>query len=154
MTVSANDGFFAVNQVHADGEIWASLMSDVDEDLQAAGLSRADVEALVLEAMSFTPANPTMLDARNALILADSVLHGGTYACDLWDAFAGRGFGVHAALNDVPFGSTPDGGGISYFETWDTPPACGLRRLFELSWRGGSNECGSVADSEGECTVG
>lgn len=43
------------------------------------------------------PCNPTMIQARDAIIDADKALTGGVNACALWTAFAKRGLGSGAA---------------------------------------------------------
>ena len=48
---------------------------------------------LVIEGMKLQPANPTFLQARDAILQADVVLNGGANQDLIWDAFARRGFG-------------------------------------------------------------
>ena len=57
-----------------------------------------------------------MLDARDAIILADEAAYDGANACTLWNAFARRGFGTGAEAASGFFGS--------YTESFDTPAAC------------------------------
>jgi len=45
------------------------------------------------------PCNPTMPQARDAIIDADTALTGGVNKCALWKAFAKRGLGANAKRN-------------------------------------------------------
>ena len=47
--------------------------------------------------MSITPLEPSMLDARNAILIADQALFGGADLATLWNVFAARGMGFFAA---------------------------------------------------------
>ena len=96
----------------------------VRDALIGAGQTTEEVEALTIEALHFTPSSPTMLDARNALLVADLVLSGGANACLLWDAAAARGMGAHAAVHDPGIGLPPDIS-FSVFNAVDRPAACG-----------------------------
>lgn len=49
---------------------------------------------IVIGGMMLQPCNPTMLQARDAIILADKNYYGGSNFCDIWKAFAKRGFGI------------------------------------------------------------
>lgn len=55
---------------------------------------------LVMDALKTMPANPTLLQARDAILVSDSMLTGGQNAHAIWTAFAHRGMGVGA--NEVP----------------------------------------------------
>lgn len=48
---------------------------------------------LVIDAMALQPCNPSFVDARNAILDADSVLTGGENGCEIWKGFAKRGLG-------------------------------------------------------------
>jgi len=79
-------------EVHDVGELWAAVLWDVRKAVGA-----ATVEQLVVSGMKLTPCNPSMLDARDAIIQADANLDGGANRCALWAAFAGRGMGSGAS---------------------------------------------------------
>ena len=49
---------------------------------------------LVIDAMALQPCNPSFVDARNAIVDADSVLTGGQNGCEIWTGFAKRGLGA------------------------------------------------------------
>ena len=51
---------------------------------------------LVLEAMKLQPCNPTLINARDAIVDADKALTGGANVCEIWKAFAKRGLGADA----------------------------------------------------------
>ncbi|MER5210258.1 M36 family metallopeptidase [Streptomyces sp. NPDC002838] len=78
--------------MHADGEIWGETLWD----LRTALGSRL-TESLVTRAMELSPANPTFLDQRNAILQADTVVNGGRAHDRIWKVFAQRGMGWFAA---------------------------------------------------------
>ncbi|KUO18760.1 M36 family metallopeptidase [Streptomyces dysideae] len=79
-------------EVHADGEIWGETLWDLRTELG----SRL-TESLVTRAMELSPANPTFLDQRNAILQADTVVNGGRAHDTIWQVFAERGMGWFAA---------------------------------------------------------
>lgn len=127
-TVSGGNQVFRP-EVHDDGEIWASLLADVRRSLTAPapgpGLSGLAVEKLVTEALFFTPSNASMIEAANALLIADGSLYGGSHSCRLWTVFRNRGFGKHAANNDVDVFDLMSGNSFSVFASFDRPAGCG-----------------------------
>ncbi len=78
-------------EVHADGEIWSQTLWDLRNRL---GSYKA--EALVTRAMELSPANPSFLDERNAILLADTAVFGGRQRAAIWGVFAHRGMGFYA----------------------------------------------------------
>ncbi|WP_181772835.1 M36 family metallopeptidase [Amycolatopsis pittospori] len=99
-------------EVHADGEIWASTLWDVRSAL-GVQLTRA----LVTRAMELSPASPSFLDMRNAILQADTVINGGRAHAKLWKAFAARGMGYFAA--------SITGADTEPAEDFSTPPPAG-----------------------------
>jgi extracellular elastinolytic metalloproteinase len=96
-------------EVHADGEIWGETLWDLRTRIGSTA-----AESLVTRAMELSPANPSYLDMRNAILQADSV-QGGRRNAAIWRVFAHRGMGYFAAaLNGDD--STP-------FEDFSMPPA-------------------------------
>ena len=86
-------------EVHADGEIWMAALWDVRAALikqfgEKEGRRRARV--LLLDGMKFMPPSSTMIDARDAILLADRVDFKGASQDQLWAAFAKRGMGATA----------------------------------------------------------
>jgi fungalysin metallopeptidase (M36)/proprotein convertase P-domain-containing protein/fungalysin/thermolysin propeptide len=82
----------AMAEVHDAGEIWAATLFDLREKFGA-----AVVERLVVQGMKLTPCNPTMLQARDAIISADQALNGGANRCEIFKTFAGRQMGSGAS---------------------------------------------------------
>jgi extracellular elastinolytic metalloproteinase len=92
--------------VHEFGETWATALWEIywgfvnrdgldmkweDED---AGNYKA--VRLVIEGMKMGPCNPSLIDARDAILQADTMFYSGSNAELLWTAFAKRGFGYLA----------------------------------------------------------
>ncbi|KAI9498483.1 Fungalysin metallopeptidase-domain-containing protein [Zychaea mexicana] len=110
--------------VHAKGEVWAEMLYEVywnlvdkhgfttewfpptpdkNGDLRKARehiLSHGNTLALklVIEGMMHQPCNPSFVDARDAILLADKHLTGGENLCPIYQAFAKRGLGFEAGL--------------------------------------------------------
>jgi hypothetical protein len=94
---------------HNAGEIWGETLWDIRKLLGS-----EVAEAIVTGGMRQTPLQPSFLDARNAIMLADNTLYGGIHANTLWGIFANRGMGF-SALSAGPNGTTP-------IERFDLPP--------------------------------
>ncbi|MET3425357.1 hypothetical protein BJ973_004569 [Actinoplanes tereljensis] len=99
-------------EVHADGEIWAQTLWDL-----RTALGYRLTESVVTRAMELSPADPSYLDMRNAILIADRVVAGGKHQKDIWKVFAKRGMGFFAA--------TVDGSDTAPIEDFSTPPAPG-----------------------------
>jgi len=99
----------SVPEVHADGEIWAETLWDL-----RAALGSNVTEGLVTRAMELSPANPSMLDERNAILEADLVNFGGSHRDTIWQVFAHRGMGY--------FAGSVDGDDTQPVEDFQTPP--------------------------------
>lgn len=105
--------------VHAKGEVWAEMLYEVYWDLvDAHGYTPiwfppADIHQardhilnhgntlalqLVMDGMKQQPCNPTFVDARDAILSAESQLTHGENYCLIYAAFARRGLGVGAEL--------------------------------------------------------
>jgi extracellular elastinolytic metalloproteinase len=97
--------------VHADGEIWGEALWDL-----RTAVGSATAESLVTRAMELSPANPSFLDMRNAILQADTVA-GGTRHATIWSVFAKRGMGY--------FAGAVDGDDTSPAEDFSLPPAAG-----------------------------
>ncbi|AGL15988.1 M36 family metallopeptidase [Actinoplanes sp. N902-109] len=101
-------------EVHADGEIWGETLWD----LRTAIGSKLS-ESLVTRAMELSPANPSFLDMRNSILMADKVVYGGIHQGKIWKVFANRGMGFFAAATD--------GDDVTPIEDFSTPPAAHVR---------------------------
>ncbi len=78
-------------EVHDDGELWAQTLWDLRSQVG----SRV-AESLATRAMELSPANPSFLDERNAILLADMAVFGGNHQNGIWKVFAHRGMGYFA----------------------------------------------------------
>lgn len=89
------------------------------------------------DALKLQPANPTFLDFRDAVLLADNNLTGGQNQLAIWTAFARRGMGWSA------FDGTPNGIGIQ--EAFDLPPDLLFRMVIDQS----SLTNGAISETDG-----
>ena len=86
-------------EVHADGEIWVEALWEARGNLieqfgETEGRRR--IRQLVIDGLKLSPPSPTMVDARDAILLADRVDFKGASQDQLWKAFAKRGLGALA----------------------------------------------------------
>jgi extracellular elastinolytic metalloproteinase len=94
---------------HPIGEIWCSAIWDMTWDIIAQkGSSNAGfldntgnsgnsiALNLVMTGLKLQPYQPGFLDARDAILAADSILYNGEFHCTIWRAFARRGMGYNA----------------------------------------------------------
>ncbi|MBX9628614.1 MAG: M36 family metallopeptidase [Gemmataceae bacterium] len=110
------------NDIYNTGEAWTSSLWDMtwllidrygfDPDLStgytagknpglgAGGSGNKLALRLVTDAMKLQPANPSLIQARSALLSADVALTGGQNRRAIWAAFARRGLGSGAATSD------------------------------------------------------
>ena len=104
------------SEVHHQGEVWSVMLWEVRANLiHKYGPSANNLMIqLVTDAMKLTPAGPTFVDARDAILLADQVNNGGANYLDIWRGFAKRGLGFSAA---APRSSTTTG----VVEAYDLP---------------------------------
>lgn len=86
-------------EVHADGEIWMEAMWEARASLiQQFGETegRRRIRLLVMDGMKLSVPAPSMVDMRDAILLADRVDFNGESQNQLWAAFAKRGLGALA----------------------------------------------------------
>ena len=111
-TSGTGGGVTRSTEVHNTGEIWCSTLWDLnwllidkygfDPNVQngynvgAGNAGNVLALKLVMDALKLQPANPSFIDARNAILQADQVLTGGQNAREIWTAFARRGLGFSA----------------------------------------------------------
>ncbi len=91
---------------HGVGSVWAAILWDVYWELTNAHGFDPDKYGgtggnnlalqLMIDGLKLQPCNPTFVDARDAILLADQNLTGGANRCLLWTGFAKRGLGVSA----------------------------------------------------------
>ncbi|GAA1548611.1 hypothetical protein GCM10009804_01180 [Kribbella hippodromi] len=82
-------------EVHSSGEVWAQTLWDLRERF-----GRGYAMSIITRAMELAPADPTMLDMRNAIVQADLIASGGKNADIIWTVFANRGMGWYAGVVD------------------------------------------------------
>ena len=104
-------------EVHDDGEIWAAALWDLRKVLGPTSTDR-----LVVNGLKATPCNPSMTDARDAILAADLASNGGANRALIWTIFAKHGLGYSARGAD----GTPQTGTL-YDAAYDLPP--GLQSL-------------------------
>ena len=96
------------NEVHHQGEIWCVTLWEVRANLiNKYGFSGNQLMLqLVTDGMKLSPVDPTFLEARDAILLADSVDNGGANFTEIWQGFAKRGMGKSAIVpaNDSTIG--------------------------------------------------
>jgi subtilisin-like proprotein convertase family protein len=104
-------------EVHNIGELWALTLWEVRSRIIAdpAG-ANGDVPTgnqtmlqLVTDALKLTPANPSFIDARTALLDADCATNGCANEKWIWDGFADRGLGYDAVAPLGQAGFYPTG---------------------------------------------
>ena len=86
-------------QVHRDGTMWATVLFQVRRNLivDHGAPGRAIMNQLVIDGLKLMPCGPSMLDARDAMLLADRVNNAGANQCSMWEGFSDRGMGTSAA---------------------------------------------------------
>ena len=99
--VPINPAFGAggADEVHNQGEVWCIALWEARANLITKyGWTNGNqlMLQLVTDGMKLSPVNPTFLQARDAIILADDINNDGTNYLDLWAAFAKRGMGASA----------------------------------------------------------
>jgi Zn-dependent metalloprotease/subtilisin-like proprotein convertase family protein len=128
---------------HAAGEVWCSALWEVRAALiKKYGFATGNQLALqlVTDGMALTPAEPTFLDARDAILLADEASNDGENFLEIWTAFAKRGMGLSAL---APDSSTTEG----VLEAFDIPGLVVESAFFEdANGNGGldPNECSTL----------
>ena len=108
-----NDGF---DGPHDEGEIWAATLWDLRKELD-----QAVTDQLVVDGLKLTPCSPSMIDARDAVLMADQTMNGGANRAKIWEVFALHGMGNSASGIDGDF---LVGGSVHtvYNAAFDLPP--------------------------------
>ena len=97
-------------EVHDIGEIWCTALWEMTWELirqtntintnlfNPSGTGGNSVALkIVMEGMRLQPCSPGYIDARNAILKADTLFFGAQYSCSIWKAFAKRGMGRFAS---------------------------------------------------------
>ncbi|KAI8895687.1 Fungalysin metallopeptidase-domain-containing protein [Globomyces pollinis-pini] len=95
--------------VHSLGEIWATMLFEVywnmvdksgfspDFKTNANGAGgNTNFLKVLINALKMQPCNPTFIQARDAMIAADTAVFKGAHLCDIFKGFAKRGLGIGA----------------------------------------------------------
>ncbi len=104
LTFASMGNVIGFQEVHADGEIWTLALWEVRANLirqfgETEGRKR--VRQLVLDGIKLAPPRSTMVDMRDAILLADRVSFKGESQQQIWEAFAKRGLGALAFSTDA-----------------------------------------------------
>ena len=113
-------------EVHADGEIWFEALWEARSNIikqfgDAEGRRR--IRLLALDAMKLSPPASTMVDMRDAMLLADRVDFKGASQDQLWAAFAKRGLGATAY--------TSGGSTVHVVPSFDLPSNTGRLKFYD-----------------------
>lgn len=113
--------------LHDRGAVWAQMLWDMtwalierdgfDADLIGGTGGNNTALQLVVDALKLQPCSPGFVDARDAVLLADTNLTSGANQCLIWEAFAARGLGFSA--DQVNPNDETDG-----VEAFDLPAEC------------------------------
>jgi|GEM_PF-1606757 len=129
-------------EVHADGEIWVEALWDLRANLiKEYGFDEGKrrMELLVIDAMKLSAQSPTMVDMRDAILLADRVDFNSADESLIWQAFSKRGLGSLAfAVN---------AGSVRVVASNDSPGPAGKVRLYEGIYYPGEDVRILVADT-------
>ncbi len=133
------------NAPHGVGEIWAGALWNLhwelvtrygwDPDLYNGTGGNNILFQLVLDGMKLQGCNPTMIVARNAILLADQNNNAGKNQCAIWRAFAAKGMGANASTLTINVGD----------ETQDfTVPAGCAAAIFANGFESGNTSAWSL----------
>ena len=87
-----------VFEAHDDGEVWAATLWDLRSQL-----GQTLTDQLVMDGLKLTPCGPSMIDARDTILLADEASNGGANRAAMWTVFARHGMGHSASGFDADF---------------------------------------------------
>jgi hypothetical protein len=89
-------------QEHADGLIWGGTLWDLRESMRALDPANGleEFHGLIVEALKRTPCHPSYIDARAAILDADTAKYGSTHHQMIENVFASRGMGESASTAD------------------------------------------------------
>jgi uncharacterized repeat protein (TIGR01451 family) len=119
-------------EVHRVGEVWCEMLWEARANFIAKygfETGRRLIMQTVTDALKLSPPNPTFVQARDAILLADRVDNGGENQYELWRAFAKRGLGLSAS---APSNATTSG----VKEAFDFPDFLGAIAPANLAFSG------------------
>jgi extracellular elastinolytic metalloproteinase len=109
MTVNPMTYNFVKNngEVHYVGTVWCTMLWEMywglvdkygfDADIYNGTGGNNKAIQLVIDGLKLQPCSPGFVDARNAILKADSINNGGANRAIIWKAFAKRGLGFSAS---------------------------------------------------------
>ena len=96
---------------YGTGEVWATVLWDLywdfveeygwDPDVIKGDKGNNIAIQLIMDGMKLQPCNPTMVDGRDAILMADQINNGGANQCLIWRTFAKRGLGFGADAGEL-----------------------------------------------------
>ncbi len=118
--------------IHDNGGIWVMALMEMRANLirqfgEREGRRRTRI--LVVDGMKLSPPAPSMIDMRDAILLADRTGFKGESQRQIWEAFARRGLGVLAL--------TADGNSFRTAASFETPSREGKLAFFETRYVAG-----------------
>ena len=121
---------------HDDGEIWGATMWDL-----RTAVGKEVFESLLFDGLKYTPLEPSMLDARDGILIADLIRFNGSNKAKLWTVFAARGLGASASTSPGTFEGLPALNGwestvFAAFDKSDLPYGNGQLTLFDDDFEG------------------
>ncbi len=129
-------------EVHNAGEIWASILWDLNWILQEKYGFDPDVFAgtggnnlameLVIQGLKLQPANPTWTQARDGILQADIILYRGAHHKEIWTAFARRGMGFQSDADSLDLGVQGPFPFPPIFIFLDSPNSLSVRASFDI----------------------
>lgn len=100
------------NDYHAIGSIWTTILYEVlfnlidkkgfSPDLLSGNTDHGNTLfiRLLIDGMKLQQCNPTFIQARNSIILADAILNNSDNKCEIWKGFAKRGLGLDSKFEN------------------------------------------------------
>ncbi|BDS10483.1 T9SS-dependent M36 family metallopeptidase [Aureispira anguillae] len=128
-TYGASNNIHQISEPHGIGFIFATVLWDLnwaliaqyggspDPDLYNGTGGNNIAMNLIIESLKLQPCNPGMLDGRDAILKADSILYNNVHKCLIWNVFATRGFGYSASQGSATSRS-------DQVEAFDLPIQC------------------------------
>ena len=113
-------------EVHADGEIWFEAMWEIRANLIAQfgeTEGRKRVRQLVMDGMKLAVPAASMVDMRDAILLADRVDYKGASQTQLWAGFAKRGLGALAYADSAS--------SVHVLSSFDLPSTSGQLKFYD-----------------------
>lgn len=112
---------WASPEIHEDGVIWVQALWEIRANLirqfgEAEGRRR--LKRIVIDGMKLSPPAPSMVDLRDAILLAERIDYKGESQAQLWEGFAKRGLGVLAY--------SPNSDTIQVTASMETPSTTGV----------------------------